>query len=207
MRSRRREKWRREPAPNLSRSRSDRMISPIILPTRSFKSETFCLNAHGVAKYLLSRAVRDAGVKVVMTGEGSDEILGGYAHFRRDMLLHNTDGQDPAAVAALLAELEQSNPVSRGLLLPHGESLPLAGVKRLLGFLPTWMEAFAARSVKVRELLAENFLGDFGGREPYHALLSGLDVHGQLAGRDRRASVAVSVVEDDAAGLHPDNAG
>jgi asparagine synthase (glutamine-hydrolysing) len=59
------------------------------------QSETFCFNAHGVAKYLLSRAVRDAGYKVVITGEGSDEILGGYAHFRRDMVLYNHDGQDP----------------------------------------------------------------------------------------------------------------
>jgi len=109
--------------------------------------------------------------------------LGGYAHFRRDMLLYNSDGQDSAAVAKLLKELEQSNPVSRGLLLPHGESLPLAGVKRALGFLPSWMEAFAARSAKVRALLAEGFLSDFGAREPYQALLSGLDVHGQLIGR------------------------
>jgi len=147
------------------------------------QSETFCLNAHGVAKYLLSRAVRDAGLKVVMTGEGSDEILGGYAHFRRDMLLYSPDGQDPAEIARLLNELEQSNPASRGLLLPHGESLPLVGVKRVLGFLPSWMETFAARSVKVRGLLAESFLGNFDGREPYHALLSGLDVRGQLIGR------------------------
>jgi asparagine synthase (glutamine-hydrolysing) len=147
------------------------------------QSETFCLNAHGVAKYLLSRAVRDAGFKVVMTGEGSDEILGGYAHFRRDMLLYNADGQNSGAVTRLLKELEQNNPVSRGLLLAHGESLPLVGVKRVLGFLPSWMEAFAARSVKVRSLLTESFLRDFSVREPYHALLSGLDVHGQLIGR------------------------
>lgn len=147
------------------------------------QSETFCLNAHGVAKYLLSRAVRDAGFKVVLTGEGSDEILGGYAHFRRDMLLYNSDGQDPAAVARLLRELEQGNPVSRGLLLPHGESLPLVGVKRVLGFLPSWMEAFAARSAKLRVLLAESFVRDFVAREPYHGLLSGLDVRGQLIGR------------------------
>jgi len=147
------------------------------------QSEIFCLNAHGVAKYLLSRAVRDAGFKVVMTGEGSDEILGGYAHFRRDMLLYDPDGQDPGAVTRLLKELEQSNPVSRGLLLPHGESPPLAGVKRVLGFLPSWIETFGARSAKVRALLAESFLREFGGRESYHALLSGLDVHGQLIGR------------------------
>jgi asparagine synthase (glutamine-hydrolysing) len=147
------------------------------------QSETFCLNAHGVAKYLLSRAVRDAGFKVVMTGEGSDEILGGYAHFRRDMLLYSADGQDPAAVAKSLQELEQSNPVSRGLLLPHGESLPLVGLKRVLGFLPSWIEAFAARSAKMRALLDDCFLREFGEREPYHALLSGLDVRGQLIGR------------------------
>ena len=88
-------------------------------------SETFCLNAHGVAKYALSRAVRDAGYKVVLTGEGSDEILAGYPHFRRDMLLYDSDGQDPAVIRSLLEQLEQSNPVSRGLLLPDGEAASL----------------------------------------------------------------------------------
>jgi asparagine synthase (glutamine-hydrolysing) len=41
-------------------------------------SETACKNAHGVAKFILSEHVRDAGYKVVLTGEGSDEILAGY---------------------------------------------------------------------------------------------------------------------------------
>ena len=77
------------------------------------QAETPCFNAHGVAKYLLSRAVRDAGYKVVLTGEGSDEILAGYAFFRRDMLLYNREGQDPAVVAGLLDELTRLNPVSR----------------------------------------------------------------------------------------------
>ena len=34
-------------------------------------------NLNGTAKMMLSRAVRDAGLKVVMTGEGSDEIFAG----------------------------------------------------------------------------------------------------------------------------------
>jgi asparagine synthase (glutamine-hydrolysing) len=38
-------------------------------------AETLMFNGHGVAEYLLSRAVRDAGIKVVFTGEGTDEIL------------------------------------------------------------------------------------------------------------------------------------
>jgi len=34
-------------------------------------------NLNGTAKFMLSKAVRDAGLKVVMTGEGSDEIFAG----------------------------------------------------------------------------------------------------------------------------------
>jgi asparagine synthase (glutamine-hydrolysing) len=148
------------------------------------QSETLCFNAHGVAKYLLSRAVRDAGYKVVLTGEGSDEILGGYAHFRRDMLLYNQAGQDPASVAGLLADLERLNSVSRGLLLPDGEAGPLEGVKRLLGFVPSWIETFSARSMKMRGVLAGDFLDKFGQQEGLHGLFSDVDVRGQLTGRD-----------------------
>ena len=148
------------------------------------QSETFCLNAHGVAKYLLSQAVRKAGYKVVITGEGSDELLGGYAHFRRDMLLYNQQGQDPAAISALLDDLAHANPVSRGLLLPHGEVPPLDHVKRVLGFVPSWIETFSARSLKMRPLLAPAFHATFAEQASYHPLLSDLDVRQQLCGRD-----------------------
>jgi asparagine synthase (glutamine-hydrolysing) len=148
------------------------------------QSETLCFNAHGVAKYLLSRAVRDAGYKVVITGEGSDEILGGYAHFRRDMLLYNREGQDPTVIAGLLEDLERLNPVSRGLLLPHGDPGPLHGVKRLLGFVPSWIETFSARAVKMHALQSGDFLEKFGRREGFSAFFSDVDVRGQLIGRD-----------------------
>jgi len=128
--------------------------------------------------------VRDAGYKVVLTGEGSDEILGGYAHFRRDMLLYNRAGQDPAVVAGLLDDLARLNPVSRGLLLPHGEAGPLNGVKRLLGFVPSWIETFSARSVKMRALLGGGVLEKYGQREGFRSFFSDVDVRGQLAGRD-----------------------
>jgi asparagine synthase (glutamine-hydrolysing) len=149
-----------------------------------FQSETFCFNAHGVAKYLLSRAVRNAGYKVVITGEGSDEILGGYAHFRRDMLLYDRNGQDPATIASLLRDLEELNPVSRGLLLPDGKARPLENVKRLLGFVPSWIETFSARSVKTQVLFSGDFRAMMGMRHSYQPLFSDLDVRGQLAGRD-----------------------
>ena len=150
----------------------------------TWQAETLFLNAHGVAKYLLSRAVRDAGYKVVLTGEGSDEILAGYAHFRRDMLLHNAQGQDAQAVRQLLEQLQANNPVSRGLLLPDGEPPPLASVRRALGFVPSWLEALATAATRLRALFAADFAAEFAGRDPYRVFLNGLDVAGQLAGRE-----------------------
>ncbi|MER7303308.1 asparagine synthase (glutamine-hydrolyzing) [Nocardioides sp. NPDC127514] len=54
--------------------------------------------------FLLSRLVREAGFKVVVTGEGADEVLGGYDIFReakiRDMWL-----RDPAAAEAAVEQL------------------------------------------------------------------------------------------------------
>jgi len=146
-------------------------------------SETVCINAHGVAKFALSRAVRDAGYKVVLTGEGSDEILAGYPHFRRDMLLHDNQGQDPAAVERLLEELRTTNPVSRGLLLPDGQGISLTSVQQLLGFTPSWFEANATTAFKLRALFADDFAAAVAERDPYRSLFNGLDVRGQLGGR------------------------
>jgi asparagine synthase (glutamine-hydrolysing) len=147
-------------------------------------AETLFINGHGISKYLLSRAVRDAGYKVVFTGEGSDEILGGYAHFRRDMLLHNTQGQDPEEVRHMLRELEDNNPVSRGLLLPAGESLPMDAVRRSLGFIPSWFETFGSTAAKRLDVLNDGFRLKFAGCDSSQVFLSLLDVPGQLMGRD-----------------------
>lgn len=146
-------------------------------------AETHAVNAHGAAKFLLSRAVHQAGVKVVLTGEGSDEMFGGYPTFRRDMLLYDNEGQDPKTVATLLREMEQSNPASRDLFLRHGDTPALAGVDRLLGFVPSWMEAFGATAARYHGFFAASFQERFGPLEPYRGFLSGIDVRGQLAGR------------------------
>lgn len=148
------------------------------------QAETACINAHGVAKYLLSRAVRDAGYKVVITGEGSDEILGGYPHFRRDTLLYNREGQDPEVLKQLLARLEEGNAVSRGLLLPDGEIGDLDAVKRVLGYVPSWIETFSTRMVKLRPLLQPWLRDKYGHREGEYNILDDTDVLRQLRGRD-----------------------
>ena len=79
--------------------------------------EMLCVNGSTTAKYLLSQSASDAGYKVVLTGEGSDEIFGGYVHFRQDMLLYNQQNQDEETVKILLEDLKQKNKVSVGLFL------------------------------------------------------------------------------------------
>jgi asparagine synthase (glutamine-hydrolysing) len=147
-------------------------------------SETPFNNGHGVSKFLLSRAVRDAGYKVVYTGEGSDEIFGGYVHFRTDMLQHNTHGQEPAEVQRLLQQLQTANAVSRGILSPAGKTGSLDSVERLLGFVPSCMKVFDAQGQQRLSLFAADFKGRFAGRDSARLFLDGFDVPAVLEGRD-----------------------
>jgi asparagine synthase (glutamine-hydrolysing) len=148
------------------------------------QSEIPFINGHTVAKYMLSRAVRESGYKVVLTGEGSDEILAGYPHFRRDMLLHHTAGQDPAETKRLLRELLENNQVSRGLLLPEGDADTGTICRTLLGSVPSWLEAMAGSASRMRALMRDDFLAPRRGTDVVGSLLSSIDVERRLKGRN-----------------------
>jgi asparagine synthase (glutamine-hydrolysing) len=140
-------------------------------------------NAHVVAKYLLSRAVRDSGIKVVMTGEGSDEILAGYPHFRRDAVLYGSDGLDAETKQVLLGELEKANRVSSGLLMPE-PGAKLESVRRVLGFVPSQLETWSQIGSGLLGVATDEFTNAFAERDTYRILMNCLDVERQLAGRD-----------------------
>jgi asparagine synthase (glutamine-hydrolysing) len=144
------------------------------------QSETLCVNAHGVAKYLLSRAVRCAGYKVVLTGEGSDEILGGYLHFGRDLLWaqkRNGNGGNGASRKSEQPRLEGQ------LVHTNGRAQSLEAIRGLLGFVPSWMETALAQSAALHAVLSDDFLAANNGRESVRTFLNDIDVTGQLAGR------------------------
>ena len=147
------------------------------------QAETLCVNAHGVAKYLLSRAVRQAGYKVVLTGEGSDEMLGGYLHFRRDMALANSKVQERETVGALPQKHERFNPTPEGSMPSNGNARSLDGIRRLLGFVPGWIDTSFAQSEKMHGVLADGFLRSFKGQRGFRSFFNDIDVRGQLAGR------------------------
>jgi asparagine synthase (glutamine-hydrolysing) len=140
-------------------------------------------NAHVVAKYLLSKAVRDDGIKVVMTGEGSDEILAGYPHFRRDAVLYGSDGLDAATKQELLAQLEAANKVSSGMLMPQPGTL-IESVRRVMGYVPGQLESWAQIGKGLLSVASDDFTGSFADRDTYRLLMNTLDVERQMAGRD-----------------------
>jgi len=141
-----------------------------------FHAERPFNNANSVAKFQLSRAVRAAGIKVVLTGEGSDEVFAGYPHFRRDLMLATGGGG--------MAELARTNAVSRGILLPDGDGLSVASVRAATGgFAPTWIEAFATSGHKMAGLLRPELTERVVRRDPIAPFIAGLEVSRQLRGR------------------------
>jgi asparagine synthase (glutamine-hydrolysing) len=157
------------------------------LPAALWHAETLLINGHAVAKYLLSRAVRDAGIKVVLTGEGADEVFAGYPPFRCDKLLHDPRLSGIEA-ATLRAGVLAANQASRGLLTPDGEPAPgLSVVAARLGWVPSALESFSSLAGKLIPLFDAAYLyGRTGSPQdnPYAMLLDTIDVPRRLTDKD-----------------------
>jgi len=104
------------------------------LPASLYHCEQACPNVNGVAKFMLSKAVRDAGVKVVLTGEGSDEIFAGYAPFREDVGRYGGYGWSDDERNALLESLKHGQ-LWLGSQSTGGQERTL---ERSIGFAPSW---------------------------------------------------------------------
>jgi asparagine synthase (glutamine-hydrolysing) len=142
-----------------------------------YYSEGLAINGHLTAKYILNKEIRKAGYKVALTGEGSDEVLAGYAHLRSD--LFKADGRDH-----LIADLHASNKASQGIMLLHGKSLSLKSVEEKLGYIPGFLEAKGSFGNKVCGLLSDSILERFAKHDAYDSFVSRFDIEGQLTGRN-----------------------
>ncbi|MCB9765436.1 MAG: asparagine synthase (glutamine-hydrolyzing) [Alphaproteobacteria bacterium] len=103
------------------------------------------INAHAPAKWLLARQVRAAGYRVMLTGEGADELALGYAHFRYE--------RSAEAERAALSAREQ---VTTGIHLPRGDTLPTEALARAFGAVPGFLAAKATLGWRVSTLLADD---------------------------------------------------
>jgi asparagine synthase (glutamine-hydrolysing) len=145
-------------------------------------AETLLINPHGIAKFLLSRAVRDAGLKVVLTGEGADEVLGGYPFFHRDFMIHEAARENDGDTRRKLEELAQSSPLL-GTLFTLDESLGPASVRRRLGYMPAWALLQQLRLRPALAVLSPDLAQALAARSMADELLDELPVSAQLTGR------------------------
>ncbi|AHE99745.1 asparagine synthase (glutamine-hydrolyzing) [Thioalkalivibrio paradoxus] len=144
-------------------------------------TERSIYNTLGVAKLLMSRHVNEAGYKVVVTGEGSDELFAGYPAFRRDMFLHGLDTLPPAERASWEQLLAESNKLFSGAMLAENE-LDDPALTRLVGFTPSCLQPWLAAADHVPGLLAPGRRAALAGYAPGAAIASALDAD-MLEGR------------------------
>jgi asparagine synthase (glutamine-hydrolysing) len=137
-------------------------------------AERTIYNTLGVAKLLMSRHVNKAGYRVVVTGEGSDELFAGYPAFRRDMFLHGLDTMDAAERASWEQMLAESNKLFSGAMLAENE-LNDPALNDLVGFTPSCLQPWLASAAHVPGLLSAAMREQVKGYEPGRAIAEALD--------------------------------
>ncbi len=131
-------------------------------------------NTLGVAKWHMSRRVRESGYKVVVTGEGSDELFSGYPFLKRDHFLHGGDDQTPR-------ELSDVNRVFQGSILAETQASHPAW-DELCGFTPSWIQPWILTHDHARGLFADPLLEQLRDYDPVAAIADRIDPS-MVAGR------------------------
>ena len=139
--------------------------------TTLWHTERTIYNTLGVAKYLMSRHVRHVNYKVVLTGEGSDELFAGYPAFRRDMFLHGSDGGDQDQSQK---RLDQANALVTGAMLA-AKPVDDPHLTATVGFTPSCLQPWLACAPLVPGLLASERREAMAGYEPGKAIAATLD--------------------------------
>jgi asparagine synthase (glutamine-hydrolysing) len=136
-------------------------------------------NTLGVAKWHMSRRVRECGFKVVVTGEGSDELFAGYPFLKRDYYLHAEEVREQQA--QLSRELDESNAVFKGAILSE-RSASHPAFDELLGFTPSWIQPWLLTLEQVRPLFSREARAAQQDYDPVAAIAAKLDPE-QIEGR------------------------
>lgn len=137
-------------------------------------AERTIYNTLAVAKYLMSQHVRDIGYKVVVTGEGSDELFAGYPSFRRDLFLHGLDDLDASERKSWHAMLGESNALFKGAMLAD-EELDDPFLTDRVGFTPSCLQPWLACEETARSVMNTDRRALLADYRPGQAIAERLD--------------------------------
>lgn len=123
--------------------------------------------------FLLSRFVRDSGYKVVVTGEGSDEMLGGYDIFReaavRSFIARNPDSAKRPEIIQHLYPWLQRNPAGIPAFARLFFSKSLDADDPALSHRPRWQSAEG-----LMRLLHSDLREELSGFDPADDFVAGM---------------------------------
>lgn len=133
--------------------------------------ETVQLNAHGIARFMLSRHIHQLGYRAVQGGEGADELFAGYAFLDRATPNLEWASRLPAWLLGTLRLLRPAGPDHARL----ARSSPwLSRVTRLLGVPTAAIRELAVRFGLVRRTLAPELVADMRLFDPCERLYRSL---------------------------------
>jgi len=137
-------------------------------------TERTIYNTLAVAKYLMSQHVTSVGYKVVVTGEGSDELFAGYPSFRKDLFTHGLEDMPPSERAEWQAMLGESNQLFKGAMLAEDEFND-EYLTAQIGFTPSCLQPWLSCEATSRRLLHPDRAADIVNYKPGMAIAQQLD--------------------------------
>lgn len=137
-------------------------------------TERSIYNTLGVAKMLMSQHVNKAGYRVVVTGEGSDELFSGYPAFRRDMFLYGMDSMPAAERAGWEQMLAESNKLFKGAMLAEDVWTDIY-LDDKVGFTPSCLQPWLSSSQHVPGIMNPERAARLSDYQPGQAIADTLD--------------------------------
>ncbi len=149
---------------------ADELYGDAYVKTLWHAERTF-YNTLGVAKYWMSKKVNESGYRVVVTGEGSDELFGGYPQFKRDMFLYGISEEEREVLYKQMAE---KNALFTGAILSENR-LSHEAFEDICGFTPSWIQPWMDTLQIGRELLHDDILDELRQYDPIAEIAQSFD--------------------------------